>query len=131
RGGVEVGHARGGGGGVPVAVRKDRRPDDDAAVHRGPRGVPSVLPPPARAGGAFRPARALDGHEPGLPGGSRRRGHDGAAGVRALHEVTSAKPWDLQTFGTERSSTSGSPRRTTSGTRTATSRRRTSSAPTP
>ena len=37
-----------------------------------PEASRAVVPPPARARGGARPARALDGHEPGLP--RRRRG---------------------------------------------------------
>ena len=84
---------------------------------------------PARARRAARPARALDGHEPGLPR-RRRGGRDprpcGLASSTGKPNH-SRRRWASQTSGTGRSSTSASPRRTTTGTRTATSRTRSSS----
>ena len=130
RGGVEVRRRAGGAAGVPRALPGRARADDDAAVHGRPRGVAAVLPPAARARRGARPARALDGHEPGLPG--RRRGGCDASSASdsvLLGRVTFAT-WASPTSGTRPSSTSASPRRRT-GTRTATSPTRTSSAPTP
>ena len=48
------------------------RPLDDAAGRRRPGGLAAVVRAAARARRGARAARALDGHDPGLPG--RRRG---------------------------------------------------------
>ena len=127
------------------ASKSGSAPDDLGAFlreHPGARGLmtmppetadaealAAVLPPPARARRGARPGRALDGNVPGLP----RRGGGGSdpdpGRIRPLPGVTSARRWASRTSGTERSCTSGSPR-TRSGTRTATRRTRSSSAPT-
>ena len=60
-----------------------RRPDDDAAVRRGPRGQPPALRRPPRAGARARPAPALDGHLAGLSRSRSRRGPRSCASARA------------------------------------------------
>ena len=51
-------------------------PDDDAALHRGPRGIAPALRPPGRAGGRAWFGNPVHGNLSGLGGGGLRRGHD-------------------------------------------------------
>ena len=66
-------------------------------------------------------ARALDGHVAGLPRSPPRRARPwSASGLSCCRSVAICRRWDSETSGTARSSTSASPRRTRTGTRTAT-----------
>ena len=57
-------------GQLPRVVRGSARPGDDAAGCRRPRGFPASVPKTACAGRRTRPARAFNGHQPGLQSGS-------------------------------------------------------------
>ena len=130
RRGVEVGRAaRSGSPELLRVIRRRARADDDAAAGSRSRGLAPVLPPPARARSRAR-ARTSSRWARRRTTGSRPR-REPRSCVSAPSSISNnlLHTWDLPTSGTARSSTSGSPRRTT-GTRTATPRRRSSSAAT-
>src|SRR5262249_21779909 len=103
RGGEPVGRAHqvggraGPGSRVPGPLRRRARTHDHAAGDRGPGSLATPLPPPARARAGARPERAVDGYEPGLPGGGRGRSDARPARLRALAGL-SAPPRGV-TFG--------------------------------
>ena len=111
-------------------LREHAGPDDDAAARpatpkrRGRTSAACASWPSATACASCRWGRARTTAWP--PTKARRW----CGWAPCSTGVNIPEPWDLQTSGTARSSTSGSPRRRTTGTRTATSPRRTSSAPT-
>ena len=119
--GDEVGRPGERARGLPGSLRRRPRPDDDAAARpaiprrRGRTSAACASSRSARPAASSRWERARTTASP-----PRRARRMVRRGIRAVRRGNIPRSWDSETSGTARSSTSGSPRRRTTGTRTAT-----------